>query len=249
MSEESDNHEHETTSICLGCLIGDQIELFWNAAEPLAKGLLYASKNDLQNFLKTLPLDPDVIEDQIELLQSLENTSKRPIDRPEQLLECIWDLLAHDFGHCDSHSEWNAQLELIVGMLSMDCAAQYHEAGKVHACFCSCSRAHMHLGMALVHAGVNFSRDSVQYAAKQGGDARVSKDPKQRTKLKAKAYWDRWQSDPSLYRGPEAYAKDMYRILGPDSDLPDIEAIQNMESLRRWHRQWREERDTTQQDE
>jgi hypothetical protein len=103
----------------------------------------------------------------------------------------------------------------------------------------------MHLGMALVQAGASYSQDSLRSVAQRGGKAKVAQDPKQRTKDQAKQYWLRWQEDPALYVGPEAYAKDMMTKFGPESDLPEEQVIQNIESPRRWSRQWKAQKNTT----
>jgi len=84
-----------------------------------------------------------------------------------------------------------------------------------------------------------FGQFSASSIAATGASAKLARDPKQKTKAKVRAYWERWQSNPSLYQGPEAFAKDMFRIFGPESDVAEDEAIQNIESPRRWHRDWK----------
>lgn len=80
--------------------------------------------------------------------------------------------------------------------------------------------------------------------SKQAVLEKIKNDPKQKTKSKAKEYWDRWQAEPHLYKGPEAYAKDMMNKFGPESDLPEDEMLENIESPRRWQRKWKKEATT-----
>jgi hypothetical protein len=212
---------------------------------PVARGLLFLEVDDLHRLIKTLPLDPDEAEAQIDALQGIEHADEFPESKPDALSQDLWDLVSNDHSHCYSHSERLGQLEILAGILSIDLAAQYLQRGRVSACFASCNRAHMHLGMALVQAGSAYSQDSVRSVAQRGGQAKVAQDPKQRTKDKAKQYWLRWQEDPRLYVGPEAYAKDMMNKFGPESDLPEEQVIQNIESPRRWSRQWKAQKNTT----
>lgn len=237
--KKSAKHDHQKLDVCIGCLVEEQVELFWHTGARLARLLLLLEEKDLHELIKSLPLEPNETEDQIEALQELEHADEFPESKPDVLRQDLWELLSNDQSRDFSHSEHMGQIEIITGILSMDVAAQYLQKGKVAACFASCSRAHMHLGMALVQAGSSFAKDSLRSVAQRGGNAKVAQDPKQRTKDKAKEYWLRWQELPSLYVGPEAYAKDMMNKFGPESDLPEDQAIQNIESPRRWHRQWK----------
>lgn len=245
--EKSKLHDHEELDVCIGCLLDEQIELFWLTGAQLARLLLRLKKKDLDQLINGLPTEPSETEDQIDALQALEDADDIPENRPDELRQDLWDLVSVDQRRGFSHSEQMGQIEILTGILSMDVAVQYLQKGNVAGCFASCSRAHMHLGMALVQAGSSFAKDSLRSVAKRGGHAKVAQDPKQRTKDKAKQYWVRWQDHPSLYAGPEAYAKDMMNKFGPESDLPDDQAIQNIESPRRWHRQWKVQNSTTQQ--
>jgi len=244
-SKKPKEHVHQTVDVCVGCLVDDQIDLFWHAGAGLAEALLFLGKKDIQELIKTLPLDPDEAEAQIEALQELEQAEDFPENKPDALSQNLWSLVSNEHSHCYSHSERLGQVEILTGILSIDRAAQYLQKGKVAACFASCSRAHLHLGMALVQAGTSFAKDSLRSVAQRGGIAKVAQDPKQRTKDKAKEYWLRWQESPSLYAGPEAYAKDMMNKFGPESELPEAQAIQNIESPRRWNRQWKSQINTT----
>ncbi|WP_162588342.1 hypothetical protein [Variovorax sp. RA8] len=240
-----EDHDHQKLDVCIGCLMDDQIELFWHSAAPLAQALLFLEKQDLHALIQTLPLEPDEAEAQIDALQDIEHADEFPDSKPQALGQQLWNLVSNEHSHCYSHSERLGQIEILTAILSMDLAAQYLQSGNVPSCFASCSRAHMHLGMAFIQAGSSYAKDSLRAIAKRGGDAKVKQDPKQRTKDQAKEYWMRWQENPSLYSGPEAYAKDMMNKFGPESDLPPEQAIQNIESPRRWTRQWKAQSNTT----
>jgi len=76
--------------------------------------------------------------------------------------------------------------------------------------------------------------------------SKIGGSRKKNTKERVKEYWDRWQLEPNLYDGPEAFAKDMMGKYGPEAEgLPDKDVINNIETPRRWHRDWRR-RATTQ---
>ncbi len=143
-----EDHDHQKLDVCIGCLMDDQIELFWHSAAPLAQALLFLEKQDLHALIQTLPLEPDEAEAQIDALQDIEHADEFPDSKPQALGQQLWNLVSNEHSHCYSHSERLGQIEILTAILSMDLAAQYLQSGNVPSCFASCSRAHMHLGMA-----------------------------------------------------------------------------------------------------
>jgi hypothetical protein len=65
---------------------------------------------------------------------------------------------------------------------------------------------------------------------RSGAMAMLSRDPVQIAKKEVRECWLRWQADPSRYKGPSAFARDM---------LDKFEALTEAEVVRRWCREWK----------
>ena len=78
-------------------------------------------------------------------------------------------------------------------------------------------------------AATQISHARVQLA-KAGGHARHAADPKQTAKQQVRECWELWQKEPSRYKGPTAFARDM---------RAKFENLESEEVIRRWCREWK----------
>lgn len=79
----------------------------------------------------------------------------------------------------------------------------------------------------MLRKGVIFTEKMSTYAKKKS-----ETDPKQQAKISVKAYWSRWQKEPTLYIKKSNFAKDM---------LEKHETLVSQKKIEDWCRDWEKE--------
>jgi hypothetical protein len=67
---------------------------------------------------------------------------------------------------------------------------------------------------------------------RRAAQGRIAKDPRSAAKVQARAYWERWVDDGSLYAGKAEFARDM---------LDKLPALKNQAVIEGWCRGWERE--------
>lgn len=77
-----------------------------------------------------------------------------------------------------------------------------------------------------------FGENSISAIAYSGAKAKIAndKDGKQTAKQQVRECWELWQKEPSRYKGPTAFARDM---------RAKFENLESEEVIRRWCREWK----------